>query len=187
MSQTPLSLRVPIMEDPSILPIQELLFLLYERRGTTLDPQFRKWGTAGGCLSRIPYRGPPTLLCCVHSLAQGSLGGEWDWDGVAQRRGPSPDFLPGLLASASPASPHSRSRPLAVEAPPHPALTSRKAMPLRPRSADHTPCPRSELQTCQCVLDSHPRPKRTRTPTQPAFPSQHTPPGVTSESFCFPN
>lgn len=90
------------MEDSHVLPIQELLFLLYRQR--------QPWslnlasGYGGGCPFRIPYPGPPTRLCCVHGPAQGLLGGDWDWDEIARRRGLAPDFLSGrrLLTSASP-------------------------------------------------------------------------------------
>ena len=90
MFWAPLGLGVPTVEDARVPPIRDSFPRSLDRNETGETTQFRKWGTAGGGPSRIPYPGPPTRLCCVHGPARGSLGGDRDWDGISHPRGPAP-------------------------------------------------------------------------------------------------
>lgn len=87
MSPAPLGLGVPTMEDPSILPFKN-------SSPCSMDGEGQLWpfnlGKPGECPSQILYPRPPTRLCCVHGPDQGLLGGDWDWDVTAQRRGLAP-------------------------------------------------------------------------------------------------
>lgn len=153
------------MENSHVLPIQELLFLLYRQRqpwSLNLASGIRPGDAPLG--SRLPDRlpGSAASMARPRDCSAGTGAGTG-----SRRRGLAPDFLPGPT-------------PLDFCMAPPPArgpAPSRRPRPRKPRPGP--PRTGRQMLSGQWLPGGYPRPKRrrpghSRTPSPPGFPCQHT-------------